>query len=220
MRIGIFGGTFNPIHIAHLCVAETVREELGLSRVIFVPAAVPPHKEVEYGVAAEHRLKMVELAVASNPQFTVSDLELKLPRPSYSVRTVETLQQEYGKDAVLFFITGMDSFLEVGTWHAAERLLSMCDFVTTFRPGWPHQDLASHKYVHEIDMVTLGMLDNREKSLGKVEMTTGRDLWLVGSAGMDVSSTDIRKRVKARKSVKYLLPEPVESYIIENGLYR
>jgi len=220
MRIGIFGGTFNPIHNAHLYIAEETREAMGLDEVVFVPAAVPPHKEVEYGVSAEHRLKMVELAVAGNPAFKVSDIELTLPRPSYSVRTVEILQEKYGKDAKLFFLTGMDSFLEIGTWHAVDRLLTMCDFVTTFRPGAKHVDLGSHKYIREIDMVMLDMLDQKEKYLGHVEMTTGRDLWLVASIGMDISSTDIRRRVKARKSVKYLLPEAVESYIIQNKLYR
>ncbi len=220
MRIGIFGGTFNPIHVAHLYIAEEVRESMGLDLVVFVPSAVPPHKEVEYGVPAERRLEMVRLAIAGNPAFEVSDLELTLPRPSYSVKTVEIFQEKYGKDAKLFFITGMDSFLEIGTWHAVDRLLAMCDFVTTFRPGAKHLDLAKHRYIREMDMVMLDMLDIRERSLGKVELTTGRDLWLVSSLGMDISSTEIRRRAKARKSVKYLLPEAVESYIIENKLYR
>ncbi len=220
MRIGIFGGTFNPIHVAHLYIAEEVREAMGLDLVVFVPAAVPPHKEVEYGVPAERRLEMVRLAIAGNPAFEVSNIELTLPRPSYSVKTVEIFQEKYGKDAKLFFITGMDSFLEIGTWHAVDRLLTMCDFVTTFRPGAKHLDLAKHRYIREMDMVMLDMLDIRERALGKVELITGRDLWLVSSLGMDISSTEIRRRAKARKSVKYLLPEAVESYIIENKLYR
>ena len=220
MRIGIFGGTFNPIHIAHLYIAEEVRETMGLDLVVFVPAAMPPHKEVEYGVPAERRLEMAKLAVAGNPAFKVSDLELTLPRPSYSIKTVEILQGEYGGEARLFFVTGMDSFLDVGAWHEAERLLGMCDFVTTFRPGARHFDLGKHPFVREIDMAMLDMLDVKERSLGKVELTTGRDLWLVSSVGMDISSTDIRRRIRAGRSVKYLLPEAVESYIIQNKLYR
>lgn len=219
MRIGIFGGTFNPIHTAHLHIAEEVREALGLDEVHFVPAAVPPHKEVEYKVSAEDRLKMVELAVAGNPAFKVSDLELTLPRPSYSIKTVEVFQERFGDKAKLFFITGLDSFLEVGTWHAVDRLLAKCDFVTTFRPGSDHNDLGKHKYIREIDMVMLDELDQRVKDLGSVELTTGRDLWLVASIGMDISSTDIRRRLKKRKTVKYLLPEAVLSYIIEKRLY-
>jgi len=220
MRIGIFGGTFNPIHIAHLYIAEASREAMGLDQVVFVPAAVPPHKEVEYGVPAERRLKMVELAVAGNPAFKVSDIELTLPRPSYSVKTVEILQEQYGKDAKLFFIMGMDSFLDIGSWHAVDRLVKMCDFVTTFRPGVPHVDLGKHKFVHEIDMVMLDMLDAKERDTGRVELVSGRDLHLVATLGMDISSTGIRRRLKGRKSAKYLLPEAVESYIIQNGLYR
>jgi nicotinate-nucleotide adenylyltransferase len=220
MRIGIFGGTFNPIHIAHLYIAEQVRDAMGLNEVVFVPASVPPHKEVEYKVSAEHRLKMVELAISGNPAFKVSDIELKLPVPSYSVKTIQTFQEQYGGDAKLFFITGMDSFLEIGTWHSVDRLISLCDFVTVFRPGSEHVGLAKHKYIHEIDLVMLDELDQKVRGLGKVEMVSGRDLWLVSSLGMEVSSTEIRRRLKARKSVKYLLPEQVESYIIEHQLYR
>lgn len=219
MRIGIYGGTFNPIHTAHLYIAEEVRDALGLDEVYFVPAAVPPHKEVEYGVSAEDRLKMVELAIAGNPKFRVSDLELTLPRPSYSIKTVEAFQERFGEKAKLFFITGLDSFLEVGTWHAVDRLLAKCDFVTTFRPRSDHNDLGKHKYIREIDMVMLDELDQRVRSLGSVELVTGRDLWLVASVPMDISSTDIRQRLKKRKTVKYLLPEPVLSYIIEKRLY-
>jgi nicotinate-nucleotide adenylyltransferase len=220
MRIGIMGGTFNPIHNAHLNIAEEAREALGLNEVVFVPAAVPPHKEVEYHVTAEHRLKMVELAVASNPYFKVSDIELTLPRPSYSVKTVEVFQEKYGKKAELFFLTGMDSFLEVDTWHAVDRLIGMCDFVTTFRPGTDYEVLTRHKFLHEIDVVMLEALQQNMREVGKMEMISGRYLWLVSSLGMDISSTEIRRRVKARHSVKYLLPEPVESYIIQNGLYK
>ncbi len=220
MRIGIFGGTFNPIHIAHLYIAEEVRDTMRLDEVVFVPAAVPPHKEVEYKVSAEHRLKMVELAISDNPAFKLSDIELKLPTPSYSVKTIQTFQNEYGEKAKLFFLMGMDSFLEIGTWHSVDKLLELCDFVTVFRPGSDQMGLTSHKYIREIDVVMLDELDQRARCIGKVELVSGRDLWLVASLGMEVSSTEIRKRIKARRSVKYLLPEQVESYIIENKLYR
>lgn len=220
MKIGIMGGTFNPIHNAHLYIAEEARGALGLDEVVFVPAAVPPHKEVEYHTNEKHRLKMVELAVESNPYFKVSDIELTLPRPSYSVKTVETFQEKYGKKAELFFITGMDSFLEIDTWHAVDRLIGMCDFVTTFRPRTDYEVLTRHKFLHDIDVVMLEMLQQNMKEVGKMEMVSGRYLWLVSSLGMDISSTEIRRRVKARHSVKYLLPEPVESYIIQNGLYK
>jgi len=220
MRIGVFGGTFNPIHIAHLSMAEFCREAMELSEVVFVPAQAPPHKEVEYGVSAEARLEMVRLATASNPAFRVDDVELRLPRPSYSIKTVEMLKEQYGKGAELFFIMGMDSFLDIGSWHAADRLITLCDFITTFRPGAKHFDLGKHKYVHEVDMLMLDMLDAKERTVGKVELTSGRYLHLVSSFGMDISSTELRRRIKHRKSVKYLLPDLVESYILDKRLYR
>lgn len=221
MRVGIFGGTFNPIHMAHLYIAEISREAMGLDEVVFVPAAVPPHKEVEYGVSAQHRMRMAELAVATNPAFKVSDLEIKMaPTPSYSVNTIDAFRKIYGEKAEIYFILGMDSFLDIGTWHAADKLAARCDFVCTFRPGSNHADLGKHKFVHEIDMVMLDMLDAGERELGKVELVTGRYLWLVSGFSVDVSSTDIRKRLKARKTVKYILPEAVLSYIIDYKLYR
>ena len=190
MNIGIFGGTFNPIHVAHLYIAEELRESMGLDLVVFVPAAVPPHKEVEYKVSAEHRLKMVELAIADNPAFKVSDVELKLPIPSYSYKTIQRFQEEYGDKARLYFLMGMDSFLDIGTWHSVDRLLEMCDFVTVFRPGTDQKGLTSHKYVREIDVVMLDELNQRVRCVGKVELASGRYLWLVASLGMEVSSTE------------------------------
>ncbi len=219
MKIGIFGGTFNPIHIAHLDVAEQCREAMGLKEVVFVPSAMPPHKEVEQGITPEHRLSMVRIACEDNPHFKVSDAELTLPRPSYSVRTIEMMQEHYGESAKLFFIAGMDSFLEIGSWHAVNRLITLCDFVVSFRPGADYKKLAKFRYVHEVDVATLDALDQKVRSMGKMEMVSGRDLWLVSTVRMDVSSTDIRKRLHMRRSVKYLLPERVESYIIQNRLY-
>jgi len=221
MKVGIFGGTFNPIHVAHLYTAEIAREAVGLDEVVFVPAAVPPHKEVEYKVSAEHRMRMVELAIADNPAFRVSDREIRMaPVPSYSIRTVEAFKEEYGGRAEILFVMGMDSFLDIGSWHEVDRLVASCDFVTTFRPGAPHVDLGKHRFVREIDMAMLGLLDAREKHIGKVELVSGRNLWLVSGFGMDVSSTEIRRRIKGRRTVKYILPEPVQSYIIKNELYR
>lgn len=219
MRIGIFGGTFNPIHIAHLDVAEQCREAMGLDFVVFVPSAMPPHKEVEQGITPEHRLNMVRIACEGNPYFKVSDVELTLPRPSYSVRTIEMMQEHYGDSAKLFFIAGMDSFLEIGSWHAVDRLIRLCDFVVSFRPGADYKKLAKFRFVREVDVATLDALDQKVRTMGKMEMVSGRDLWLVSTVRMDVSSTDIRKKLHMKRSVKYLLPDKVESYIIQNRLY-
>jgi len=220
MKLGIFGGTFNPIHNAHLFVAQCALEAMELDEVVFVPSAMPPHKEVEYNVSPEQRLEMVEMATRDNPKFSVSDIELRLPRPSYSIKTIEHISETRAdKNLKMFFIMGMDSFMELDTWHASDRLITFCDIITAFRPGAPCGSLTKHKYVREVNVVTLDRLVSGELKIGSIELVSGRKLWLVSTPPMDVSSTDIRARVKARKSVKYLLPEQVESYIMKHRLY-
>ena len=136
MRIGIFGGTFNPIHVGHLRVAEEIRERFDLKRVIFIAAAVPPHKEVEGGIPGEHRMEMVRLAISGNPHFSLSDIELKRPGKSYSIATIQFFRQKYGSDSEMFFVLGMDAFLEIGTWKSFQKLFSLCHFIVMTRPGF------------------------------------------------------------------------------------
>ncbi len=193
MRIGILGGTFNPIHYGHLLVAAEVREKFDLERVIFVPSASPPHKNHPDIAPPRDRYQMTVLATQSNRFFSVSDLELQRSGKSYSVETVKELLNIYGKDTKLYFITGTDAILEIFTWKDRKELLKLCQFVVATRPGF-HAE--------------------------KIDKTIVRQIHLIEIPNLDISSTDIRRRIKERRSIKYLLPEKVEEYIHEHGLYK
>ena len=193
MRIGILGGTFNPIHYGHLLVAAEVREKFDLEKVLFVPSASPPHKNHPDIAPPGHRYQMTVLATRSNPFFSVSDLELQRSGKSYAIETVKELLNIYGKDSKLYFITGTDAILEISTWKDREKLLKLCQFIVATRPGFDAE---------KIDKIILNQIH------------------LLQIPNLDISSTDIRNRIKEGRTIKYLLPEKVEEYICEHGLYR
>lgn len=198
-RLGVMGGTFDPIHYGHLVTAESVRHQFGLAKVIFVPAGRPPHKANEKISAPEHRLAMTRLAVASNPCFEVSALEIERPGPSYSYDTVLEIKRRY-RPVEVYFITGADAVLEILTWHRVEELLAACYVVAATRPGY--------------DLTTL-----REK-LAQLPAQLVNQIVPIEVPALAISSTEIRRRVREGKPIKYLLPEAVEAYIMEHGLYR
>lgn len=198
-RIGIMGGTFDPIHIAHLAIAEAVRDEFNLDLVLFIPAANPPHKQGRKVVPAYHRLMMVHLATYSNPYFHVSKQEMEREGPSYSLLTLQELHAKYGDDKEYYFITGSDTINELHTWYHVDELLKKCHFVGTTRPGAP------------IDFTAL------QHEFGD---TANKRVHALNVPELAISSTDIRKRVKLKKSIRYLVPEPVAEYIEKEGLYR
>jgi len=211
MRIGIFGGTFNPIHLGHLIVAEEIREGFSLERIFFVPSARPPHKSEPERMDAEDRLEMTRLAVEGNPHFDLSVIEHQRPGLSYSVDTVESFRREYGKDAELFFILGADVFSEINTWHEPERLIGLCNFIVISRPGFSLEK-------------TLGFFTaifgiRAEPGSRQIPLPNGHFLYLLDVTPIGISSTLIRARIREGRSVKYLLPESVASYIISNCLY-
>ena len=201
-RIGIFGGTFDPIHVAHLIVAERVASERDLARVLFIPAREPPHKRRSPVASGPDRLRMVELATAGNPAFEALPIELEREGPSYTLMTVWELRRRMPADE-LFLILGGDSVRDVGSWWRAEELVGEVDVIGVDRPG--------------------AMLDDCIDVLGKrfgagwAERT--RDLHVTVPL-LDVSATDIRARIRAGLSVRYLVPEPVLQCIAERGLYR
>ncbi len=190
MKIGIIGGTFNPIHYGHLFIASQARESFNLDKVIFVPCSQPPHKGEMNLADAERRLRMTELAIESNPDFVVSSIELKRGGKSYSVETVAEFQKKYGEETEIYFIIGMDSFRELSTWKDIDELLKKCQFIVAPRPGWDGEE-------------------GTESGFHFMEIP-----------GFEISSADIRDRVRGGCSIKYLLPEVVENYIIEHGLYK
>lgn len=198
MRVGVLGGTFDPIHIGHLAAAEEVRVRLALERVVFVPAGLPPHKLHLDVTPTEHRLKMVQLAIADNPHFTLSRVDIDRFGPSYTVDTVELLRDEYGPEAELYFIMGSDSLAELLIWHQPERLIRLCRVVALTRPG------------HRVDLEELDHL--LPGAIARVQLL---DMLL-----LQISSTDLQRRVRMGLSIKYLVPPAVEAYIRQHGLYR
>ena len=201
-KIGVFGGTFDPIHNAHLLLAEQAREALDLERVIFVPAKAPPHKRAGGLAPAANRLHMVRLATKRNPCFAVSDIELRRRGPSYTIDTIRALKRRHGGDARLYFLIGGDTIGELPSWRSIRTLAKLCEIVPLTRPG----TLAPR----------MGVL---AKAIGKKEARTllGR---LINIPLMDISATDIRRRVAEKRSIRYLVPEVVREYILRKGLYR
>ncbi|EFW30699.1 nicotinate-nucleotide adenylyltransferase [Selenomonas artemidis] len=197
-RIGILGGTFDPIHMGHLITAEIVRVSAALDEIIFIPAARPPHKENKGEAPAEDRLLMVQCAVEGNPSFSVSDIELKREGPSYTVDTIAVLSEQL-RGAELFFITGADAMNDLYRWHDPVRLLHSCTFIVAARQGV------------ELDESRLAEQFSPEQR---------SRIRIVPTPHLEISSTVIRARVRAGRSIRYLVPRAVELYIEERGLYR
>ena len=198
-RIGVMGGTFDPIHYGHLVAAEEARAEFGLDKVIFIPAGRPPHKQLHSITDPEHRYLMTALAVSSNPGFEVSRIEVEKDELTYTFDTVKDLLSIYGENTTIYFITGADAVLELLTWYKIDELLTLCKFIAVTRPGFDRRDL--------------------EQKIGEISSKYGGEIICIEVPLLDISSTDIRKRFRKGKSIKYLLPEAVEKYIVENGLY-
>jgi len=200
-KVGLFGGSFDPVHIGHLILAEQAIEQLDLERVLFVPGRRPPHKLDKQLAPAHHRLRMVELAIEGNPAFECSDIELRREGPSYSIHTVEQLRAEHS-DWDIHFLIGADTLPELPTWFKVAELAALCKFAVFSRPGQSLGDVAPLRGV-------LG-----DDQIAAIE---GR---CVDSLLIDVASTDVRRRVREGQSIRYLVPEPVRGYILQQGLYQ
>lgn len=198
-RFGIMGGTFDPVHYGHLVAAEAARHEQGLEKVIFIPAGKPPHKPNHHITDPWQRFAMTSLAVASNPFFETSPMEVERPGSSYTIDTVREISSLY-PGARIYFITGADAVLEILTWKNVEQLLSICRFIAATRPGY--------------------QLEHLWQKLKFLPQKLKQNILCMEVPVLGISSTDIRRRVRERRPIKYLLPEPVEDYIIKNTLYR
>jgi len=197
-RLGILGGTFDPVHHGHLVAAEEARYQLGLDRVLFVPAGTPPHKEGRPISAAHHRWRMLELAIAGRPHFGISRVDMERSGPCYTVDTLRLLRAELGPESTFFFIEGADSLADIPTWHQPQRLLELAELAVVGRLGV------------EIDLEELERwLPGLRAHIHWVQMPY-----------LEISSSDLRARVKEGRPISYLLPAPVESYIVKQQLYR
>lgn len=216
MKLGILGGTFNPIHFGHLRAAEEARELAGIDRVIFIPSGNPPLKAEDIA-PAHHRYVMVKRAIEKNPHFDLLDLECRTRKKSYTANTLEKLHDLYPDDS-LHFILGIDAFLDIPNWYKPERLLSLTDFLILSRPGCRFADLSASPYL-SIRKEIAGKLDMGNIPSYSTKLDNGNGVMLLNISPINISATDIRDRLTEGKSVKYLLPADVESYIISHKLY-
>lgn len=213
-KLGILGGTFDPIHFGHLRAAEEIAGQLDLFRVVFIPAARPPHKVAGPAASFEHRLAMVRLAVEGRPGLLASDMEGRRGGLSYTVETLQELHRQFGLRTDLYFITGLDAFLSIYTWKDLPRLFELANFVVIDRPGFDAGHLAdffkekvSPKYVWDARM-------------GAYCQTGKKPVFFRQVARLDISSTDVRARLARGESIRNLVPDDVRDYIMTNGLYR
>lgn len=200
-RVGIMGGTFDPIHYGHLVTAEEARVQFDLSQVLFVPNRYPPHKDLNGVTDPEHRYRMTLLATMTNERFAVSRIEIDRPGPSFTIETIETLRKTHAASD-LFYITGADAILQIvhGEWERSAELLALCQFIAASRPGFSLNAEGMRR-----SNVTGRRLDN---------------LHVMEIPALAISSTDIRRRVTNGRPIRYLVPDPVEAYVVKHGLYR
>lgn len=199
MKIGIMGGTFNPIHLGHLILSEHIREAMGLDKIIFIPTGQPPHKNGISIVDRFHRKIMTELSIEDNPHFILSDIEIKRPNKSYTIDTVYELKRQY-KDDSLVMIIGADSLMNIEQWKDALKLLNEIDFVVADRITKQNENV-----LQEID---------------RLNITYNINIKYIDTPIIEISSTEIRNKIKKNESIKYLVNKNVHRYILENNLYK
>jgi nicotinate-nucleotide adenylyltransferase len=213
MKIGLFGGTFDPIHWGHLRSAEEVGETFGLERVYFIPASIPPHKRGQPITPAEARLEMVRLAVAKNRRFAVSTVEIERAGVSYSIDTLRQFAARLRPRDSIFFIIGLDAFREIGTWKDFAELFPLCHFIVTSRPGSKDRDPLKGTGVA---VKKLFCYDFKERNY---RHRSGTRIFFIELTDIAISASEIRALVRQRKSIRYLVPSVVERYIKRRGLY-
>ena len=214
MRIGILGGTFDPIHLGHLRSAEEVCQRLNLDKIYLIPSASPPHKTKEPVTSFRHRLAMTRLASDSSPLLDAMDLEGRRSGLSYSIETLREFHSIFRPDPDLFFILGMDAFLEISTWKEYERLFDYAHFVVITRAGFQ-----SHGLMAVLSELNVG-IKRKEDEPDLFIAPSGKTVMLIRATIMDISSTRIREMVRENMSIRFLVPEPVRTYIAEKGLYQ
>lgn len=223
-HVGILGGTFDPPHLGHLLLAETIREDFDLEEVLFIPCNEPPHKDRPELTAATHRYAMVVAATLHNPAFSPSPVEVNRPGKSYSIDTVRALREERGNDVELYFVAGLDAFLEIQTWKSYEELLDACHFIVVSRPSNSFDrvsEVLPERFHDRIADVRRG--DQRPPKPGAARAEgageAGSRIFLSDAVYLDVSGTEIRERARAGCSVRYRVTPEVERYLRAHDLY-
>ena len=213
MKTGILGGTFNPIHLAHLRIAEEVQQACELDRVLFIPAAEPPHKDVAGEISFNHRLAMVEAAIRDYPDFQASDLEIRRSGKSFSVDTLDILRRQ-DQQGERYFIIGLDSYRDIASWKDYAQLFSLSHLVVTTRPGVLVSD--------PLEPLAVAIRDDfcYDKCTGEIQHKSGNRLIFLKETNLDISSTQIREMLANGQSVRHLVPPVVVDYIEEHGLYQ
>lgn len=220
LKVGLLGGSFNPIHNGHLIIAQHVHERMQLSQVLFIPTGDPPHKQDGSLAPANVRLEMVRLAIADNPPFTVSDIEMQRTGKSYSIDTIRALHHHYGPSTELFFIIGLDAFLDFPTWREPAELLRICHVVVVPRPGQSFQALAGMSLLPTLDPDGLTGLDTG--ALNRLDIASPSDpgVTCLAFPPCPTSASEIRRRVRNKLPLVNMLPPLVQSYILRHSLYQ
>jgi nicotinate-nucleotide adenylyltransferase len=219
-KLGIFGGTFNPIHRGHLIVAKEVREGFDLDQICFVPAAIPPHKQTKKVAEASHRLEMIRLAIAGYDGFSVSDVELKRSGPSYTIDTLDHFKAIYSKKTQIYFIIGMDAFLDIETWKSFHELFSVAPFIVMSRPGVLNSEPV--KKVRVVTKLLVAKISSGyyfDSSRNAFFHPEKKPVFLFDVTPVDISATMVRERIGQSKSISSLVPEKVKEFIESKGLY-
>lgn len=220
-KIGLFGGTFNPIHLGHLTVAREVKEAFDLDKIWLIPAAIPPHKQMKHIVEALDRLEMIRIAIAGDPDFSVSDVELKRSGPSYTIDTVDYFKTILPKETQLFFIVGMDAFLDIEIWKSFRELFQVIPFIVISRPGTSvsGNPEKKEKTIHDLLVEKISNGYRFESARNVFLHPDKQPVYLLEVSPVEISSTMVRRNRRQGRSIASLVPEKVKNYIESKGLY-
>ncbi|NVM21109.1 MAG: nicotinate-nucleotide adenylyltransferase [Desulfobacterales bacterium] len=214
MRLGLFGGTFNPIHFGHLRAAVEVREAFELDKVLLIPSARPPHKDADDVADALDRLEMVRVAVEGVPSLEASDIELARAGPSYTIETLRYFQNHFGAESAIHFIVGQDAFSEITTWKSYQQLFATAHFVVMARPGSRLKGLEGFIHSH------ISRDYQYEPASNRYVHPRWSCIFCVNITHLDISATQIRELTRQGRSIRFLVPEPVEDIIVKKAFYR
>lgn len=214
VRLGVFGGTFNPIHFGHLRAAIEVWEAFCLDKILLIPSATPPHKTADQVANAEDRLQMVRLAVEGEPFLEASDIELARPGPSYTIQTLQYFQEQFGPESDIHFIVGQDAFSEITTWRSYEALFGTAHFIVMTRPGSKLGSVES--FIH----ANISEAYQYDRTSNRYVHPEWCSIFCLRITHLDISASEIRERIRHGRSIHFLLPDAVEDYVEKRGLYR